>query len=171
MLPILLPEERKICLTYLSSYHPKIKLTVENSPAMFLDTRMIIDMKGVCATKVYRKPNKVPLHWFSKSPVRYKRNAIIGYLHRSNKISSYFRDEVELICCKYYNAGFPTRFVDPVIRNFESPKSCDDEDLPLIPTYFLEAPPFILIDVPYCPENEKHSKHFIKKLKSFLNTE
>ena len=94
-----------------------------------------------------------------------------GKLTSSKKISSYFRDEVELIRCKYYNAGFPTRFVDPVIRNFESPKSCDDEDLPLIPTYFLETPPFILIDVPYCPENEKHSKHFIKKLKSFLNTE
>ena len=112
-MPDLLPEK-------MSSYHPKIKFTVENSPAMFLDTRMIIDMKGVCATKVYWKPNKVPLHWFSKSPVRYKRNAIIGDLHRSNKISSYFRDEVELICCKYYNAGFPTRFLSLGISNHQN---------------------------------------------------
>ena len=53
------------------------------------------------------------------------------------------------------DAGFPVRFVDSVIRNFESPKPEYDEDLPLIPAYFFEAPPpFILIEVPYCPENE-----------------
>ena len=160
-----------ILLEAMSSYHSKINFTVENNPAMFLDTRMIIDIKGVCATKVYRKPNKVPSHWFSKTPVRYKRNAIIGDLHRSKKISSYFRDEVKIIRQKYLNAGFPSRFVDSVIRTFECPKPDDNEDLPLIPSYFFEAPPFILIDVPYCPENEKHSKHFINKLKSFLSRE
>ena len=41
----------------------------------------------------------------------------------------------------------------------------------MIPDYFYEPPiPFILVDLPYSPENERHSKHFLKKLKSFLNT-
>ena len=157
-------------LEKMSLYHPKINFTVERNPQMFLDTRIIVDKKGVCATKVYRKPNKVPLHWFSKTPIRYKRNAIIGDLHRSKNISSYFKDEVELIRKKYVDAGFPARFVNSVIRNFKSPNSNDEEDLLLIPTYFFEPPlPFILIEVPYCPENERQSKHFIKKLKSFLD--
>ena len=89
---------------------------------MFLDTRIIVDKKGVCATKVYRKPNKVPLHWFSKTPIRYKRNAIIGDLHRSKNISSYFKDEVELIRKKYVNAGFPVRFVNSVIPYYPAYK-------------------------------------------------
>ena len=29
----------------------------------------------------------------------------------------------------------------------------------------------VLIELPYCSENERQSKHFIRKLKSFLNTE
>ena len=31
--------------------------------------------------------------------------------------------------------------------------------------------PFILVEIPYCIENERLSKHFIKKFKEFLNTD
>ena len=155
----------------MSSYHRNINLTVELNPEKFLDTRILISSIGAVTTQVYRKPNKLPLHWFSKTPIRYKRNAIIGDLHRSKKISSYYHDEVEIIKKKYVTAGFPYRFVNSVVDNFNNPQPFEDEDLPLIPDYFYEPPiPFILVDLPYSPENERHSKHFLKKLKSFLNT-
>ena len=80
-------------------------------------------------------------------------------------------DEVEVIKKKYVTAGFPYRFVNSVVDNFNNPQPFEDEDLPLIPDYFYEPPiPFILVDLPYSPEIERHSKHFLKKLKSFLNT-
>ena len=153
-------------------FHHKIKFTVEVSPDKFLDTSMLFS-EGLCETKVYRKPNKVPLHWLSKTPIRYKRNAIIGDLSRARQISSYFKEEVETIRSKFVLAGFPPRFVDSVIRNFINPKPADvDEDLPLIPPFFFESsPPFFLVELPFCTENERLSKHFIRKIKSFLNLE
>ena len=111
----------------MSSYHPKINLTVELSPEKFLDTRLLINSIGAVETKVYRKPNKPPLHWFSKTPIRYKRNAIIGDLHRSKRISSYYHDEVELIRKKFLTAGFPSRFVNSIIDNFDNPQPFQDD--------------------------------------------
>ena len=155
-------------LLAMSTYHSKINFTVEKDPDKFLDTSIIID-KGLCSTRVFRKPNKVPMHWHSKSPVRYKRNAINGDLHRAKRISSNFREETTIIKEKYQKAGFPLKFVCSVINNFCNPVPDVEEDLPLIPPYFFEQPaPFILIEVPYCPENERHSKYFLRKLKSFI---
>ena len=51
----------------LNAYHQNIKLTVEVIPSKFLDTELISEK----------------LHWSSKVPVRYKRNANIGELHRA----------------------------------------------------------------------------------------
>ena len=154
------------------SFHPKIKFTVEENPDRFLDTKLILAYDDTCETKVYRKPNKVPLHWHSKTPVRYKRNAIIGDLTRARRISSHFQEEVETIRSKFLTAGFPTKFVDSVIRNFLNPEQSVEDDLPLIPPYFFEKPnPFILIELPYCAENERLSKHFIRKIKTFLEVD
>ena len=72
-----------LLLEKLNSYHPNIEFTVEVNPAQFLDTKIIIDSTGMCQTRVYRKPNKFPIHWCSKSSVCYKRNAIIGDLYRA----------------------------------------------------------------------------------------
>ena len=155
-------------LSKLMSFHPKIKFTVEVNPEKFLDTKLIFDSNGTCETRVYRKPNKVPLHWHSKTPVRYKRNAIIGDLCRAKRISSCFEEEIDIIRQKFVIAGFPIKFVDSVIRNFQKPQQDKDDDLPLIPPFFFENPPFILIELPYCPQNERLSKYFIRKIKSFL---
>ena len=157
----------------MSNYHHRINFTVEIDPEKFLDTRIKINSDGLCNTEVYRKPNKVPMHWHSKAPVRYKRNAINGDLHRAKRISSDFDKEIKTIKEKYRTAGFPVRFVSSIIDTFCNPKpDVDEEELPLIPSYFFEKdPPFILIEVPYCPENERHSKHFLRKLKSFLSIE
>ena len=161
-----------LLLQKMMAYHTKINFTVEKNPSKFLDTALLINDDRSYETRVYRKPNKLPTHWFSKTPIRYKRNAITGDLYRSKKISSCFTEEVDYIIDKYTNAGFPKNFVVSTIDNFIKPEPRPEDDLPLIPTFFFEAPlPFILAEIPYCPENERQSKHFIKKLKSFMNKE
>ena len=37
------------------------------------------------------------------------------------------------------------------------------------PNLYNEKKPFLLIEVPYCEENETASKHFIKKFHEFTN--
>ena len=67
-----------LLITLLNSYHPNINLPVEVNPTKFLDSNIKIE------TSVYRKPNKIPVHWRSKVPKRYTRNAINGDLNRSH---------------------------------------------------------------------------------------
>ena len=155
----------------MNAYHNKIKFTLERNPDKFLDTRLFLTDDGICKTEVYRKPNKIPVHWSSKIPKRYKRNAIWGDLTRSKRMSSDFQKETVCIRDKFRKAGFPTRFTNSVITQFQkkiiNKEKMDDDDL-LIPEYFFECPkPFILIEVPYCPENEKLSHHFLSKFKQF----
>ena len=120
---------------------PKHQVYVEENPQFFLETKLTYK-DGLCKTRVFRKPNKVPLHWFSKTPIRYKRNAITGDLYRAKRISSYFEDEIPTIRTKFITAGFPQKFVESVIGNFINPKPVEDEeDLPLIPPYFFDSPP------------------------------
>ena len=57
------------------------------------------------------------------------------------------------------------RFVNSVINDFES-----KEHDPMIPGYLFndsESKPIVLIDIPFCNENEKVSKQLLKKLKAF----
>ena len=104
-------------LTSLSCYHPNINFTVEVNPSKFLDSNIKI-VDGKVETSVCRKPNKMPVHWTSKVPKRYKRNTINGALNRSYQISMNFDYEKKIIREKYHLAGFPTRFVNNVIQQF-----------------------------------------------------
>ena len=77
--------------------------------------------------------------------------------------------EVDTIQIKFVKAGFPKKFVDSVIRNYLNPQHDKDDDLPLIPPFFFEKPPpFVMIELPYCSQNERLSKYFIRKIKMFL---
>ena len=71
----------------LNSYHKNIKFTVEVAPNKFLDTKIEYGEDNV-NTSVYRSENKLPVHWTSKIPKRYKRNTINTDLHRAEKIAS-----------------------------------------------------------------------------------
>ena len=62
-------------LTSHNCYLPNINCTVEVNPSKFLDSNIKI-VNGKVETSVYRKPNKMPVHWTSKVPKRYKRNLI-----------------------------------------------------------------------------------------------
>ena len=85
----------------LNSYHPNIKLTIVKNPTKFLDTE--ITRQGCeIETKVYNKSKKLPVHWSSKIPTRYKRNTVTGELHRAKKITNKFNFDVKRITKKVY---------------------------------------------------------------------
>ena len=77
----------------LNSYYKNIKLTIEINPIKFLDTHLH-NKDGTYVTKVYRKEAKIPAHWSSQIPKRYKRNSIKVDLHRAKKISTNFKEEI-----------------------------------------------------------------------------
>ena len=161
----------------LNDYHPNIKLSIETNPTKFLDTKLILNSVRAYDTLVYRKSSKLPTPWTSKVPKRYKRNNILGDLHRSRRISSNFQQEVEVIREKYKKAGFPIRFIDSVIRQFESRIETDttnqEEESFIIPPYLFEentSKPFILLELPFCESNELKSKTFLKKFHKFTNS-
>ena len=113
------------------------------------------------------KPNKIPVFWSSKVPKRYKRNAINGELHRAKRISSDFEQEVTRIRKKFMDVGFPQRYVDSVIRDFQSPPTNADDDI--IPDWLFDERQTLVIRLPFCPKNEEMSKTFVQKLETFTN--
>ena len=83
----------------------------------------------------------MPVHWTSKVPKRYKRNAINGDLNRSYQISMNFDHEKEIIREKYHLAGFPTRFVNSVIHQFHQKLIDEQAEYKLIiPDFYLQNP-------------------------------
>ena len=108
---------RRMLFKDLNSYHQNINLTVEVNPSKFLDTELIREKRSIL-TQVFNKLHKFPVHWSSKIPIRYKRNALIGHLHTAKRIASNFDKEIPRIREKYRNAGFPSNFVNETILNF-----------------------------------------------------
>ena len=158
--------EHNIIFENLNKYHPKINLTIEVNPCKFLDTKLF-NNKGNITTEVFRQTSKLPVHWSSKVPKQYKRNAVIEDLHRSKRISSNFEMEIKVIKCKFLNADYPPTFLNSVIHQFFIPKNNDLFIIP--PALFEESKPFILVEMAYCEENQNASKHFIKKFETFTN--
>ena len=91
------PDER---FEKLNNYHPNIKLTIEVNPSKFLDTEIMIK-NGVIETSIAVKESKIPNHWLSAVPKKYKRNAILGDFDRAHKISNNFELEKQHIKKKY----------------------------------------------------------------------
>ena len=73
--------DKKDLYESLNKYHKNMQ-TVEKGPSKFLDTRLLIN-NGTHETRAYRKETKIPKHWGSNIPKRYKRNAISVDFHRS----------------------------------------------------------------------------------------
>ena len=59
----------------LNSYHENIKLTSETNQNKFFDTDIIRTNQEI-KTELYNKAKKLQMHWFSKVPFKYKRNAV-----------------------------------------------------------------------------------------------
>ena len=137
------------------------------NPCKFLDIKIIINKGNNITTKVFCKTCKLLVHWPSRVPKRYKRNAVIGDLHRSKRISSNFEMEIKVIKRKFRNADYPPKFLNSVIHQFFTPKNNDSFIIP--PDLFEESKLFILVEILCCEENEHASKHFIKKFEAFTN--
>ena len=151
----------------LNSNHPNVKYTVEVKPEVFLDTKIVYS-NDVITTEVKRNERKLPVHWSSKLPKRYKRNAIISDLNRATRIASSPADEIPKIKQKFLNADYPYRFINSVINNFQE-KSEGTDDYIILPGFFDVPKKVVLVDIPYCPKNEEFPKHFMKKFAAFTD--
>ena len=161
-------DEPDTLFTIINSYHPNINFTIEKQPDKFLDTSLKV-VEGKVITSVYRKPNKLPTHWSSKIPKRYKRNCINADLNRSYRISMDFESEKHKIRDKFIYAGYPSRFTESVITQFEFKinQPTDDNELLIPENFFAERKKFMLIELPFCAKNEDMSKRFLEKLHIF----
>ena len=74
----------------LNFYHKDVRLTLEIYPTKFLDTKAI-RIDNVIKTNVHIKNRKFAVHFTSKIPTKYNRNAIIDELRRAKKISTDFK--------------------------------------------------------------------------------
>ena len=128
------------------------------NPKRFLDTE-IRSNGNRFETNVFHKDTKLATHWSSAVPKGYKRNSILGDLHRGKAISSYFVHEVKYIPKKYKKAGYPYRFIEHVIN--DSMKTKDDK---LIPDWLFDIKENVLLRLPYCQQNEEEVKKFINHL-------
>ena len=106
----------------LNRYHPNIVFTVKENPDHFLDTALSYTNKFNC--RVFKKPGKLPTHWKSEVPTKWKRNCITGALHRAKRISTDFDKDIKTLETTFINAGYPKRFISHTINNFlnDSPK-------------------------------------------------
>ena len=86
----------KNLLKKLENNHPNMKYTVEVKPEIFLDTKIVYS-NDVITTEVKRNDRKLPVHWSSKVPKWYKRNAIISDLNRATHIANFTADEIPKI--------------------------------------------------------------------------
>ena len=154
---------RRMLFKDLNSYHQNIKLTVEVNPSKFLDTELIREKRSIL-TQVFTKLHKFPVHWSSKIPIRYKRNALIGHLHTAKQIASNFDKEIRRIREKYRNAGFPSNIVNETILNFK--KEIEET---IISEWLFEERKIFTVRLPYSSANKKFSKLFVNKIENYIN--
>ena len=138
-----------VLFNYINNYHQNIKLTLELNPKMFLDTNLEFQ-NGILITSVHCKETKLPNPWNSKIPKKYKRQVIIGDLHRSKRISADFTKEKNIIKTKFKKADFPSKFIDSVIKGFEYNGRNKDQqgDFIILPYLFEEPKPRIVAEIP-----------------------
>ena len=96
---------------------------------------------------------------------------ILGDLHQSNHISSNFTEKINFISHKYEKADYCKCFINSVIRQFQDRSNqcnVDDFDEYIIPPHVFDiTESFILIELPFCENNKKKSKHFLNKFHRF----
>ena len=144
-----------------------MKYTVEVKPEIFLDTNDVYS-NDVIATEVKRNETKLPVHWSSKVPKRYKRNAIISDLSKATRITSFPADEIPKIKQKFLIVTMHIDLSNSVINNFQG--KSEETDDHVIPPVFLDVPKKVaLVDIPYCPKNEEFSNRFMKKFDVFTD--
>ena len=136
----------------LNNNHPNMKYTAEVKPEIFLDTKIVYS-NDVIATEVKRNDRRLLVHWSSKVPKWYKRNAAISDLNKATCLLSFPADEIPKIKLKFLNAYYPYRFINSVINNFK--EESDGTDKYIIPLVSLRLYWWIY--------------HTVQKMKNFPN--
>ena len=157
-------DEPDALFEWLNRYHPNIVFTVEENPDHFLDTAFSYTNKFNCS--VFKKPGKLPTHWKSEVPTKWKRNYIIGALHRAKRIPINFDKDIKTLETSFINAGYPKRFISHTINIFLNDSAQDDN---IIPNFLFEERKKVFIKLPFCGKNEKLGKTFIAKFNKFTN--
>ena len=73
----------------------------------------------------YYRTQKLQVHWKSAIPHKWKRNTILGALHRAKRIATNWQEEVQAIKQSFIRSGYPAKFVNEVINDFENPTERD----------------------------------------------
>ena len=126
----------------------------------FLDTKICYNNSSI-TTKLHQRVTKLTPYWSSSIPKRYKRNVIHGDLCRAERISSNFNNEKILIPQKLDKSGYPPPFTNSVIRDYEhkqNKKQQQEDKYIILPNFFEIAKESILVEFPYCPQNELVAK-------------
>ena len=111
----------------------------------FLDTAFT-HQDGNFTTEVHQKPGKLQVHWKSAIPHKWKRNTILGALHRAKRIATNWQ-EVQAIKQSFIRSGHPAKLVNEVINDFENPTARDDETI--IPVHWFDERTKIGIQLPF----------------------
>ena len=88
----------------------------------------------------------------------------MGIKNRAKQIASDFNKELKSIRQKYLNAGFPLKFINETICNFERGK-----EKIIIPEWLFGERKTFSVRFPYSPVNEKFCKVFMRKVENFTN--
>ena len=118
---------------------------------------------GIVETSVVVKESKIPNHWSSAVPKKYKQNAILGDLHRAHKISSNFELEKQRIKKNYLSVNFSYTSIQSNFNCYQ--QKCKS----LILTWLFQEKhrETNYTGIPFCQPNEHYELKFIRKLESF----
>ena len=115
--------------------------------------------------KVYNKSKKVSVHWCSRIPTKYKRDAITGELHRAKRIANDFNFEVKRITKKkFIIAGFPRNSIRNTTEYFSKNKNEF-----IITEWLFDERKLIILRILFSESNEQFTESFIKKIVIFTN--
>ena len=103
----------------INSYHLSIKLTLEENPRKFLDTKIIRD-NNIFSTEAFTKLTKFPVHWSSNILINYKQKNITSELHRAKKLTKNFEKKIRRK--KKLHAAHPIRFINDTLFRFSKKK-------------------------------------------------
>ena len=97
--------------------------------------------------QVFKKLTKCPVHWSSKIPTNYKRNAITSELHRARKTATDFDKELRRIKTKFLPAGYPVKLINDTSFIFNEEK----EELLILKCLFDETK-LVVMRLPFAPK-------------------
>lgn len=95
----------------LNSFHPNIKLTIEENPTKFLDASIARSKDGKVTCSV-NKVTKITFHLALKILTKYKRSIIKRELSQTRRIGGSLENKLHRILKKYRAEGYPQKFIE-----------------------------------------------------------